>query len=153
MNNEQLDALEKATEKAIRQFPLEPVPDEIHVEVECPACGGDGCIEATTWHSSKAASIQAYGIGADLRDMEKFVELCAPATILSLIAELRDSKSRIDRLVDNNHGFMGEIKQLEKERDTYREALELIQDIGCFNCGDVAHEALEAGKKVGEGHV
>jgi hypothetical protein len=86
---EKLLELKRVAEGAQNQFPLEltnAVEDGVY---ECPACDGNGHVEGETWNTSRAANIQAFGIGADLEATEQYVEHMTPPTVLSLINALQ----------------------------------------------------------------
>lgn len=75
----------QTSERATSQYPFDPVPDETHQDYVCPLCDGEGYVEGSTWHTQKAASIQAFGIGDDLETMEQFVSEANPENIRAVI--------------------------------------------------------------------
>lgn len=98
-----IDAIDKLitlSEKLDKQFPIEKrlVDDDDPEYFECYTCDGDGAIHGSVFYTNLAAGIQVFGIGQDLEDIEEWVELCDPKTILALCRALKESVEGFQRI-------------------------------------------------------
>ena len=87
----ELEAIEARAKAAIPWLreDREDVAPETEDELDCPLCGGDGCLPSQVHDAAdRASTIVAYGIGDGLALAEEWVEHGA-ADALALIAEVR----------------------------------------------------------------
>ena len=98
----ELEAIEARAKAAIPWLreDREDVAPETEDELDCPLCGGDGCLPSQVHDAAdRASTIVAYGIGDGLALAEAWVEHGA-ADALALVAEVRPLNEALSEAED-----------------------------------------------------
>ena len=128
-----LKELRSICETMFKHYPLDLREED--GQYECPACNGEGYVDGTGFDTQLAASIQAYGIGSDLADAEKFVEKITPKTVLALIKALEEGMKALSyygkdwHIRDYEHGQLVILQSEEVSEDQPNKAAKALAQI------------------------